>query len=445
MQTATVKNYTNGTYSAGTKSTYTDGTDGTRVETDTKTDANLDGVFNEAAIKTADLVDSSNPTGYAQVLEEWNVTSTPAISKSYVIGSDVIAQAQGSDVYYLLYDGHGSVRLLVDNSITPVVVETYNYDAYGNLINFTGTPISTLLYTGEQRDARTGLYYLRARYYDAATGRFTTTDPARGNTSDPISLHKYLYCGLDPVNMIDPNGMEFSLCELGITISVISTLSLNVLTSITAVGNMALSNYKIDGWYFSVRGNYSAIGGTIGGGFDIIYENRNSTWWVALTGEFGTSPVSVFVPQRGFGMNVMAGPIFGMSNPQDMSGAGVQAVWPASILHLLPGTLFSSNKAWGAMTQLAKRSKNVNVSDAAFALGVSTSGPSFFQVGLRSNSFSSVYSQASQYYRVSDVSMSLATAVRNVTDKVSPILYNSLDFLVENADRFVDILEMLNI
>ena len=52
---------------------------------------------------------------------------------------------------------------------------------------------SALRYTGEQTDLDTGLVYLRARWYDSATGRFTTRDPFRGlagypQTQQPIGL-----------------------------------------------------------------------------------------------------------------------------------------------------------------------------------------------------------------------------------------------------------------
>ena len=50
------------------------------------------------------------------------------------------------------------------------------------------------------------MYYLRARWYDAAAGRFNRMDPFAGNTQDPQSLHKYLYCHANPVNGIDPTG-----------------------------------------------------------------------------------------------------------------------------------------------------------------------------------------------------------------------------------------------
>ncbi|MBI5284528.1 MAG: hypothetical protein HY874_05480 [Chloroflexi bacterium] len=47
---------------------------------------------------------------------------------------------------------------------------------YGAVRARTGTNGQEFRYTGEQVDA-TGLQYLRARYYDAATGRFASRDP----------------------------------------------------------------------------------------------------------------------------------------------------------------------------------------------------------------------------------------------------------------------------
>ena len=65
--------------------------------------------------------------------------------------------------------------------------------------------------SAEQYDSDLGLYYLRARYYNPATGRFLSRDPEDGKPVDPKTLHKYLYAAGDPVNRIDPRGRE----ELG--------------------------------------------------------------------------------------------------------------------------------------------------------------------------------------------------------------------------------------
>jgi len=61
-------------------------------------------------------------------------------------------------------------------------------------------------YRGEQYDPDLNLYYLRARYYNPATGRFMSRDPEDGKAKSPASLHKYLYADGDPVNATDPRG-----------------------------------------------------------------------------------------------------------------------------------------------------------------------------------------------------------------------------------------------
>jgi uncharacterized protein RhaS with RHS repeats len=52
------------------------------------------------------------------------------------------------------------------------------------------------------------MYYLRARYYNPATGRFLAMDPGQGDILNPATLHKYLYAGNNPVNASDPTGRD---------------------------------------------------------------------------------------------------------------------------------------------------------------------------------------------------------------------------------------------
>jgi RHS repeat-associated protein len=128
-----------------------------------------------------------------------------------------------------LHDGHGSTRALLDATAGVVkkdgtIDQLFVYDAYGNLLNLSGfataidQALTTLLYSGEQTD-RTGLQYLRARYYDPRTGRFNRLDPFGGNIEDPQSLHKYLYTHGDPVNGVDPSG------ELLVALGILATLA----------------------------------------------------------------------------------------------------------------------------------------------------------------------------------------------------------------------------
>ncbi|MDF2804183.1 MAG: hypothetical protein K0S61_4088, partial [Anaerocolumna sp.] len=61
-------------------------------------------------------------------------------------------------------------------------------------------------YAGEVYDEETGLYYLRARYYDPALGRFINEDSVEGQVNNPLSLNLYTYCYNNPTKYIDPSG-----------------------------------------------------------------------------------------------------------------------------------------------------------------------------------------------------------------------------------------------
>jgi RHS repeat-associated protein len=88
--------------------------------------------------------------------------------------------------------------------------------------------LTTLLYNSEQFDHLTGLSYLRARYYDPASGRFNRLDPFFGNLNDPQSLHKYLFVHGNPISGIDPTGNEFSLTGMLSVSGIRSTIQTGV-------------------------------------------------------------------------------------------------------------------------------------------------------------------------------------------------------------------------
>jgi RHS repeat-associated protein len=169
------------------------------------------------------LVATVNPSGYPQVVEELTGTTPTTLSRVYSYGLDLATQRtiSGSVVRYFGYDGLGSTKFLVDPA--GAVTDTYTYDAYGTLIASTGSTANNYRYGGEQWDPDLGMYYLRARYLNPNLGRFQTRDTFEGSTSDPLSLHKYLYCHDNPANNTDPTGM-FSLSEINVVGSIQTTL-----------------------------------------------------------------------------------------------------------------------------------------------------------------------------------------------------------------------------
>ncbi|NJO07022.1 MAG: RHS repeat-associated core domain-containing protein, partial [Chloroflexaceae bacterium] len=62
-------------------------------------------------------------------------------------------------------------------------------------------------FAGEQWDADTGLVYLRARWYDPASGTFLDRDPFEGYPTIPYSQHPYQYGYSNPARYTDPSGM----------------------------------------------------------------------------------------------------------------------------------------------------------------------------------------------------------------------------------------------
>jgi RHS repeat-associated protein len=160
------------------------------------------------------LVDDLNPTGLPQMMDE---TVSGAVTRTYAYGVQRISEDQQINgtrtPSFYGYDGHGNVRFLTNS--TGTVTDSYTYDAFGMPITTSGTTPNNFLYSGEQYDGALGAYYLRARYYNPATGRFETMDPAAGHILNPATLHKYVYTGNDPVNASDPTGrgvfLEYSV------------------------------------------------------------------------------------------------------------------------------------------------------------------------------------------------------------------------------------------
>jgi RHS repeat-associated protein len=83
------------------------------------------------------------------------------------------------------------------------IAATYAYDPYGNVLAVGGTATTPFLYAGQYRDAESGLYYMRARYYEPSTAQFLSRDPSLATTRAP-----YAYVSANPLNWTDPSGQD---------------------------------------------------------------------------------------------------------------------------------------------------------------------------------------------------------------------------------------------
>jgi RHS repeat-associated protein len=129
----------------------------------------------------------------------------------YIRGINYVAQYSkatsnggSASLAYYLYNGHGDVVQTV--SASGEVQNRYDYDIFGNPTLSIEVSACNLRYAGEYLDNETGLYYLRARYYDPSIGRFISEDSYWGDDTNPLSLNLYTYCFNDPIRFIDPTG-----------------------------------------------------------------------------------------------------------------------------------------------------------------------------------------------------------------------------------------------
>jgi hypothetical protein len=121
------------TYDSGLMLDYSYNARGTRIGSKTR--------YNGVALLDRKLfvVDDQNLTGYVQTLEEWTADGFAPVELSnvYDYGLDLVSQTQFDltpnnltpKTSYFLYDGHGSVRALADES--GIITDTYTYDAFG--------------------------------------------------------------------------------------------------------------------------------------------------------------------------------------------------------------------------------------------------------------------------------------------------------------------------
>ncbi|MBN1875096.1 MAG: RHS repeat-associated core domain-containing protein [Anaerolineae bacterium] len=140
-----------------------------------------------------------------QLLTEFTLSEAEgATGARYLYGLERIGVQQDGAWSYPLSDALGSVRQWTN--ARGAGNDPQSYDPFGVPLPQPTTPASPFGYTGEWTDAATGLQYLRARWYDPATGRFTQVDPFPGVLSLPGTQQPYSYGLNNPLIYTDPSG-----------------------------------------------------------------------------------------------------------------------------------------------------------------------------------------------------------------------------------------------
>lgn len=144
--------------------------------------------------------------GSDMVAEANAATGNVSAAYTYLPGIDLpyeVTRHDGGEPVHGQYviDHQGSVLGIVSYG---ALVNEYRYDPWGRTEVVKEGMKNPLRFAGREFDTETGLYYLRARYYDPLVGRFISEDPS--HLAGGLNL--YAYAANNPIAFRDPSGLS---------------------------------------------------------------------------------------------------------------------------------------------------------------------------------------------------------------------------------------------
>ena len=202
-------------------------------------------------------ISKTTPAGTTRFLIDPTTTWPQVVLESrgservaYVWGDSLRQQTRGGQGTLFGNPGEDLVPLpgYLDAPIAAIdrtgsATETSEADAFGEPAN--ANPRLSHQFAGEYWDADLAQIYLRERWYQPATGRFSAPDPMAGVEQDTRTQNRYAYAFADPLNRVDPSG-RMSLGEVSAALNIQVNIALTAVRSgfatSAAVGGLALRN-----------------------------------------------------------------------------------------------------------------------------------------------------------------------------------------------------------
>jgi RHS repeat-associated protein len=191
-------------------------------------DNTLLGTFHPSGTSYADYSTTFTTTAGAHVLKFAGLNSNGGDNTAFLDNVRLTgAGASTGETNYVLQDIQGSTRAVMNNNAvsgTSTIIARHDYLPFGEEIGsgtglrtptqgYGATDTNRQKYGLLERDDTTGLDHTWFRKYESFSGRMTTPDPYGGSVriADPQSFNRYSYVQNDPVNFVDPTGLDWEI------------------------------------------------------------------------------------------------------------------------------------------------------------------------------------------------------------------------------------------
>ena len=233
------------------------------------------------------------------------------------------------------------------------IVHAFTYGTYGELLSGDTHGI-LFLYNGRygvETDG-SGLYYMRARYYNPEIKRFINQDVIEGNITNSPSLNKYAYCQGNPVSLLDPFGLN---PLLNWDWNAIGHAALDLLGMVPGAGFVAdVVNgiwYCAEGKYFEAAGSFvsaipgagDAIGLAAKGITGCTKASKAIKYATRLAGKAGNCALSAYSTSK---------QIWGMWDKYVFKGESWSNESWGELLGVTTSSVFTANSAKGIVADL---------------------------------------------------------------------------------------------
>jgi len=219
--------------------------------------------------------------GLTRLLAVYDSSNTLIMRFEYADGRMPVAMTRGGATYYLAYDQVGSLKAVADS--TGNVVKRIDYDSFGNIIDDTNPSFDMPFgFAGGLHDRDTGLVRFCYRDYDPDIGRWTAKDPilfAGGDTD------LFCYCLNNPVNFLDPLGLE--VLGPGMINNFVPESTLHY-SNTNIGGSILFTDYSTQlhssdcGLFPITQTNLGVSTSLIGGGAQFVFTASDISGWNAL-------------------------------------------------------------------------------------------------------------------------------------------------------------------